>query len=214
MDKATIHTLHNATGRSAESDQFAIKADRTLARRASKGDRRAFQEIVDSNKQRMFTVARSVIGDAALAEDIVQEAFIKAYRALPDFRGDCLLSTWLYRITYLTAIDAHRQQKRLLQLACDHGEQVDVEDPNLSGRSDAGVESSQLRREIDAAMKCLSPFEQTVFTLRHMQNFKLREIAEVVDRSEGTVKNILFRAIRKMRERLDSTYVMQEIETC
>lgn len=214
MEKATIQSLHNSPDESPGSDQQAIKADRDLARRAGNGDRRAFQDIVDGNKQRMFTVARSVIGDAALAEDIVQEAFIKAYRALADFRGDCLLSTWLYRITYLTAIDAHRQQKRLLQLATDNGEQVDVEDPNLSGRSDVGVESSQLRREIDAAMKCLSPFEQTVFTLRHMQNFKLREIAEVVDRSEGTVKNILFRAIRKMRERLDSTYIMQEIETC
>lgn len=60
---------------------------------------------MQSHKQRMFTVARSVIRDAALAEDIVQEAFIKAYRALPEFRGDSKLSTWLYRITYLTAID-------------------------------------------------------------------------------------------------------------
>lgn len=210
MGTATIHSLKDHQ----ESAQLALKADRNLARRASKGDRAAFQSIVDNNKQRMFTVARSVIGEAALAEDIVQEAFIKAYRALPDFRADCRLSTWLHRITYLTAIDVQRQQKRHLNLAREVQPDTEFADPRQSSRSDAELQNTQLGQEIHQALDCLSPFEQTVFTLRHMQNFKLREIALVVDRSEGTVKNILFRAIRKLRERLDSNYLIQEIETC
>ena len=214
MEKATLLALTRPNLDGAA----AIKADRELARRAARGDREAFQRIVDDNKQRMFTVARSVIGDAASAEDIVQDSLIKAYRALPDFRGDCLLSTWLHRITYLTAIDARRANRRYLQLASEDGNEIEIEDETPGTRGDSSMQSSQFRQEIDQALECLSPFEQTVFTLRHMQNFKLREIALVVDRSEGTVKNILFRAIRKMRERLQDSYLNNEInegiETC
>jgi len=214
MEQATSQSLTLLES----SAPATIKSDRELARRAARGDRQAFQQIVDDHKQRMFTVARSVIGELSSAEDIVQEALIKAYRALPDFRGDCLLSTWLHRITYLTAIDAHRAKKRYLQLASDQGVEVESEDERPGAQGDAKLQSSQLKQEIDAALDCLSPFEQTVFTLRHMQNFKLREIALVVDRSEGTVKNILFRAIRKMRERLQDSYLNNEmndgIETC
>ncbi len=218
MDKATIHSIATLAG----GEEATIKSDRELARRAARGDRNAFQQIVDTHKQRMFTVARSVIGEPAAAEDIVQDSLIKAYRALTDFRGDCLLSTWLHRITYLTAIDAHRARKRYLQLATDDGVEVDIEDETPGSSGEADVESNQLKQEIDDALGCLSPFEQTVFTLRHMQNFKLREIALVVDRSEGTVKNILFRAIRKMRERLQDSYLNKDlngsmnegIETC
>lgn len=186
-----------------------------LARKAGDGDRRAFQEIVELHKQRMFTVARSVIRDAALAEDVVQEAFIKAYRALPEFRGDSRLSTWLYRITYLTAIDVRRQQVRHLQLA-DELLHVATEDRgNRIDEGEAALQSDQLRLKIDTALTRLSPFEQTVFTLRHLQNFKLKEIALLVDRSEGTVKNILFRAIHKMRDQLASVAPeYQEIELC
>ena len=188
------------------TDRLALQADGALARRAAQGDREAFQEIVQSHKQRMFTVARSVIRDAALAEDIVQEAFIKAYRALPEFRGDSKLSTWLYRITYLTAIDMQRQQVRHLQLAnalhCRDVGGPETDRTETSEHGEAALRTSQLRREIDLALTNLSPFEQTVFTLRHLQNFKLKEIAVVVDRSEGTMKNILFRAIHKMREQL------------
>lgn len=183
------------------TDRLAVQADAVLARRAGQGDREAFQEIVRAHKQRMFTVARSVIRDAALAEDIVQEAFIKAYRALPEFRGDSKLSTWLYRITYLTAIDMQRQQVRHLQLA-NALQRAELDGFEATEHGEASMRTAQLRREIDLALTNLSPFEQTVFTLRHLQNFKLKEIAVVVDRSEGTVKNILFRAIHKMREQL------------
>lgn len=211
MALASLHTLQPQEG----SDQQSLKADRMLARKAGDGDRRAFQEIVELHKQRMFTVARSVIRDAALAEDVVQEAFIKAYRALPEFRGDSRLSTWLYRITYLTAIDVRRQQVRHLQLA-DELLHVATEDRgNRIDEGEAALQSDQLRLKIDTALTRLSPFEQTVFTLRHLQNFKLKEIALLVDRSEGTVKNILFRAIHKMRDQLASVAPeYQEIELC
>ncbi len=176
VGSATIHPIETAE----KPENRALTADRVLARRAAGGDRAAFQEIVDSHKQRMFSVARGVLRDPVTAEDVVQEAFIKAYRALPDFRGDSRLSTWLYRITYLAAIDFKRHQARHLQLA-DEAPTEEIEDSSSVARTESSLEASQLRREIDAALDTLSPFEQTVFTLRHMQNFKLREIAQVVD---------------------------------
>jgi RNA polymerase sigma-70 factor (ECF subfamily) len=183
----------------------ASKADRSLARLAADGDREAFRQIVDANKQRMFTVAKSVIRDSGLAEDIVQDAFIKAYRALPDFRGDSRLSTWLHRITYLTAIDHRRREARHLELVEDGDLTEAVADSSPFARSDGSVHSGQLAGQINAAIGQLSEFEQIVFTLRHLQNFRLKEIAVVLDRSEGTIKNILFRAIRKLRESLSDS---------
>ncbi len=215
MGTATIHSISNSNVTAATDRQN----EQLLVKRAVAGDRQAFQEIVAQNKQRMFSVARGVLGNLHLAEDVVQEAFIKAYRALPDFRGDANLSTWLYRITYLTAIDHQRQLQRQQQLA-DAAEQVAAAGTmELAGRaptsSHQAIELHELNNQIQAALQSLSPFEQTIFTLRHLQNFKLREVADVVDRSEGTVKNILFRAIRKLREQLaDCEFALQEIERC
>ena len=178
------------------------RADQLLARRAADGDRQAFKEIVERYKQLMFGVAKSVLGDSPAAEDVVQDAFIKAYKALPDYRGDAQLSSWLYRITYSAAIDYVRQQSRHVELVSDADELDQFSDPSSNGQTDSAVRSRQLRREIHAALESLTPFEKTIFTLRHMQNFRLREIAEVLDRSEGTVKSMLFRAIHKLQERL------------
>ena len=192
-----------------------MKRDQALAKLASEGDREAFRAIVDTNKQRMFTVARSVLHDAELAEDAVQESFIKAYNALADFCGQSRLSTWLHRITYLTAIDLQRQRQRHLRLVDDEYAEDSSPDTGTQGRGEVAAESLRIRSHIQAAMQTLSDFEQTVFTLRHLQNFKIREIAVVVDRSEGTIKNILFRAIRKLRDQLAGDFpALAELEQC
>ena len=204
-----------SSNKDQQANQLALDADFALAKLAASGDRDAFKHIVDTNKQRMFTVARSVLQEAELAEDAVQEAFFKAYRALADFKGQSRLSTWLHRITYLTAIDLQRQRNRHLRLVGEDYEEASSVDSNPQGQGESGAENQRLRSHIDQAINCLSAFEQTVFTLRHLQNFKLREIAVVVDRSEGTVKNILFRAIRKMRDELASQQInLQEYEQC
>lgn len=211
MGKAVIQSI---AGRE-KSSQLALKADLALAELAASGDREAFRSIVDANKQRMFTVARSVLHDPELAEDAVQESFIKAYRALQDFKGKSRLSTWLHRITYLTAIDLQRQRQRHLRLADTSYDEDIGADTGVHGRSESSAERQRLQQHIDQALACLSSFELTVFTLRHMKNFKLQEIAEVVDRSEGTVKNILFRAIHKLRDKLAAEHIrLQEFEQC
>jgi RNA polymerase sigma-70 factor (ECF subfamily) len=138
------------------------------------------------------------------AEDVVQEAFIKAYRALPEFRRNASLATWLHRITFLTAIDFRRREKRNpfveINAATTHNQ---VTDRNSNEHYDLPIESKELRREINRAIQLLTPLEQSIFTLRHFQSFKIKDIAMIVERSEGTVKNILFRAIRKLRKELN-----------
>src|SRR5688572_21945681 len=215
MESAKIYFLPDAS----MAERVRRKADYLLVKQAVAGDRRAFQQIVESNKDRMFSVARGVLGGRMSedSKDVVQEAFIKAYRALPDFRGDASLPTWLYRITYLTAIDHKRQLKRHLKLA----NAVEVEAQGdayavfatISGGCGNEIEARQLRAEIDVALATLTKLELTIFTLRHMQNFKLQEIAVIVNFTEGAVKNILFNAIRKMRDNLqDSQFPLREVQ--
>ena len=180
--------------------------ERELVQRARKGDREAFHEIVEANKQRMLTIARGIVMSQDIAEDVIQEAFVKAYVALPNFRGDSKLSTWLYRITFSTAIDFRRKIQsytaRIRQINPDDEFEHEIVDLNSERRPEKALESDRLRSHIDKALEHLTPFEQSVFTLRHSRNLKLKDIAEVLDRSEGTIKNILFRAIRKMRDNL------------
>jgi RNA polymerase sigma-70 factor (ECF subfamily) len=187
------------------ADQQALALETELVARALEGDREAFRHIVESHKQTLFRVAVGVVQDAHLAEDVVQEAFVKAYRALDTFRRDARLATWLHRITLLTAIDFRRKQQSASCVMVDD-QQLDIArdcgDARPASRAEAGVHAEQTRRCIEQAIQLLSPLEKSVFTLRHLQDFKLKEISEIVSRSEGTVKNVLFRAIRKLRQHL------------
>lgn len=208
MSRAQVIDL---TGRltSAPASQEAA-----LVRRACQGDRDAFREIVETHKAQMWKVAQRVVHDTALAEDVVQEAFIKVYRALPDFRVDARLSTWLHRITFLTAIDFRRQQQSLGKVMVEETE-FEYADTRPMARSDNSVNTRQLRDQLERAMNSLSPLEKSVFGLRHLQDFKLKDIAEIVCRSEGTVKNVLFRAIRKLRAELSAADESpQEFKRC
>ncbi|MEX0619666.1 MAG: sigma-70 family RNA polymerase sigma factor [Pseudohongiellaceae bacterium] len=193
-----------------------IAAERQLVRLAGRGDRQAFKQIVEQNKLQLYRIAMGVVRHHELAEDVVQEAFLKAYKALPEFRCESRLATWLHRITFLTAIDCKRHEKARPPLDESDGEVDDkIEDSGALTRADAQLQAEQTRSQINRALELLSPMEQSVFVLRHIQNFKLKDIAEIVNRSEGTVKNVLFRAIRKLRQQLlDTGEFLQEVNRC
>ena len=174
-----------------------------------------FRQIVESNKLQLFHLALGMLRSRELAEDVVQEAFIKAYKALPGFRGEARLSTWLHRITFLTAVDVIRAEKRRHALDGAKAEPEQMLDDRALAGADASLEREQSRQQINRALGMLTPLEQSVFSLRHMQNFKLRDIAEIVNRPEGTVENALFSAIRKMRQQLlEAGEGPREIERC
>ena len=174
-----------------------------LLARARDGDLEAFRDIVESNQRQIFCLAQEITGNPEDAEDVVQEVFIKAYRWLPNFRGEAKLSSWLYRIAINTCMDRSRLRKRqqwaaYLPLQQAFHLKTSRADSNPAQLEEAG----RIRNDIEKAVDKLTSLERSIFVLRHHRELKIREIAEVLERSEGTIKNILFRAVRKLRTQL------------
>lgn len=173
--------------------------DRDLAERARQGDRGAFHEIVESHKEQVYYLALGLTRHPEDAEDMVQETFLKAYRSLGRFRGQSKLSSWLYRIAVNVCHDARRRRADAEPLDAAAHDEADAHPASNPERLAA---SDRLRRAIDRAVLALTPAERSVFVLRHHQELSTRETARVLRRAEGTVKNLLFRALRKLRREL------------
>lgn len=182
---------------------------RGLVERARTGERWAFREIVESHQEKLLYLALGMTRSRQDAEDIVQEAFLKAYSSLDRFRGDASLGSWLYRITVNLCIDHRRRRRPQVPLvaaeeaAADRGDgfpEPADEHPAADPGRYAG--SRSIGRRVDRAVLGLTPLERSVFVLRFYNELRLKEIARVLERSEGTVKNMLFRALRKLRREL------------
>ena len=134
---------------------------------------------------------------------LIQEGVIRAYRKLDTFRSDSSFSTWLTRIVINQALNMKRRLRWKQRLSLD---QLSESAPDLLRDNQATPDevfvTSELSDEIRKSMELLSDRERTVFVLKHMHGFRLREIAVMIDCAEGTVKNYLFRATRKLRDEL------------
>ena len=166
-----------------------------------------FDRIVQLHQRKIYFLALDLTGNHHDAEDLAQEVFFKAYKGLKRFRGEAGLSTWLHRITVNTNID--RQRKRSEAVMKRQRSWDDEENPlpplpdlNPDRNPEKSAEAGTIQRHIDQALNCLSPRQRTIFVLRHYQDLKLREIASVLSISEGTVKTTLFRAIRRLQQKL------------
>jgi RNA polymerase sigma-70 factor (ECF subfamily) len=181
-----------------------------LIERVCSGDMYAFQEIVERYKKKIYYIAYDIVGDFHEAEDISQEVFIKMYRALDRFRKDAKMSSWLYQIAVNTSIDSLRKRKAKPRINVEDIEQVGVQERALESLSpEADPErravATLMQKHIDLALDKITPQERTVFVMRHYNEFKIREIAEVLEVSSGTVKSLLFRALKKLRKELSSS---------
>ncbi len=167
-------------------------------------ERQEFRHLMYRHRQKLLQVATGILRDATEAEDIVQEAMIKAYRWLPRFRGESTRGTWLYRITTNLCLDhLRRRGPRLLREAAtleDGAGHLVTRDP--ADDPERRAFASGIMDRVEEAMRRLSPTERTVFVLRMQRGLSIRETSEVMERSEGTIKNLLFRATRKLREDL------------
>jgi RNA polymerase sigma-70 factor (ECF subfamily) len=163
----------------------------------------AFEQLVQRYDRRVFTIAAGYVNSADDAKDIYQEVFLRVYRGLSKFEGRSEFSTWLYRITTNVCL-SHRVSRSRRQ----HSSFQDEED----GRSEADhpalrddtsavrmAEDEEIGRRVEQALEGLSPRQRLVFTLRHYEGYKLREIAEQCGLSEGSVKNYLFEAVARLR---------------
>ena len=161
-----------------------------LISRARTGDREAFGGLVEQYRDNVYRLAYRMCGNAYDADEAAQEAFVAAWRALPNFRGDAKFSTWLYRLTTNAAIDVMRREKR--HQTVGDGEMVDVADDADSPQET--VERTEQQEAVQKALSTLSEEYREVLLLRYMEELDYAEIAEVLQLPSGTVKSRINRA--------------------
>lgn len=206
----------DASERAGMSDQGAAvtqDADNLLVQRVQRGDKRAFDLLVIKYQHKILSLISRYIKDRSEVEDVAQEAFIKAYRALPRFRGDSAFYTWLYRIAINTAKNYLVAQNRRppgsdieiadAEILVGESELKDIETPENNLFRD------ELQRTVDAAIGALPEDLKTAVTLREYDGLSYEEIAEIMDCPVGTVRSRIFRAReaidRQIKPLLDNT---------
>ena len=177
-----------------------------LILRAKQGDHGAFAQLVSRYDGRILGLARDMAGNADDARDIYQDALIAAYMALPRFRMQSSLFTWLYRITVSKALKWRRKRASGIPMAAagqTEGPAGDPADLPAPGKSpEEQTLNRELAAEIDDALGSLSRKERMAFVLCHRREYRVGEAAELMSCSAGSVKSYLFRARTKMRRSL------------
>lgn len=182
------------------------------------GDLAAFREFVEQYKKKVYFLALDIVGNPVDAEDVSQDVFLKVYRSFGTFNRDAKLSSWLYRVTYNASID-HLRRKALTPEAVgdeflEAGSRFDAPLAASSAFSDpaAVAETRQLQAKIALALERVSPQEKAVFLLRHYNDLKLKEIADTLHLSTGSVKSYLFRAVKKLQRELGAPEIARGME--
>jgi len=184
--------------------------DDELIREAQGGDREAFDALVRRYDQSVLRLALHILGHEQDAQDVHQEAFLKAYRHLGNFRFECSFYTWLYRIVTNLCLDQMRRRKTRREdpattLDSEGGEidlLTNISDTRAMANPGRELERKRMGESIRVALDKLTPRERTVFELKHYEGLKLRTIGEMLSTTEETAKNTLFRATRKLRAEL------------
>jgi RNA polymerase sigma-70 factor, ECF subfamily len=178
-------------------------SDQQLVERVQAGDKTAFDVLVRKYQHRVLKLVSRFVSDAAEAEDVAQEAFIKAYRALASFRGDSAFYTWLYRIAINTAkntLVSNRRRPVDFDLDLQDPEQYDRHARLKEGDTPEGVLlTEEIRSVVEKAMEQLPEDLRTAIVLRELEGLSYEEIAEAMDCPVGTVRSRIFRA----REAID-----------
>jgi RNA polymerase sigma-70 factor, ECF subfamily len=180
--------------------------DQQLVQRVQKGDKSAFDLLVLKYQHRVLKLVGRFVSDAAEAQDVAQEAFLKAYRALPSFRGDSAFYTWLYRIAINTAKNAlvsNRRRPVDFDLDLQDPEQYDRQARLKDVDTPEGVLlTEEIRMVVERAMEQLPEDLRTAIVLREIEGLSYEEIAEAMDCPVGTVRSRIFRAREAIDKRL------------
>jgi RNA polymerase sigma-70 factor (ECF subfamily) len=176
-----------------------VDPDEQLVRRAQRGDRWAFEALVDRHQHRLFTLAARTLGSREDAADAVQEALVRAWLALPRFRRDARFSTWLYRICLNAAHDI--RAKRRPEPAEEPPDPVDPRDR---------FAASELTGELQRALDALDESYRVAVVLYDVLGCSYAEIAELTGVPEGTVKSRIFRGRTELAERLGTERAQAE----
>lgn len=183
-----------------------------LVQRARSGERDAFRVIMERSNQQLYRVARSIVRDDAEAEDVVQEAYARAFAAIGAFRGEAGIKTWLTRITLNEARGRLRGRRLMVELDQLQFEQdtgtlvMPFPTPVGAGNPEADAARAQIRRLIECAVDDLPEAFRTVFIMRDIQECNVEETAASLDLRPETVKTRLHRARRLLRRTLNKTF--------
>ena len=187
--------------------------DYALIRQAREGNIVAFEELVYRYDKQVLSIATNFMGNREDAKDIYQEVFLRVYRALPRFEFRSSFSTWLHKIVTNVCLTQRSRLRRHLHSSLDEvlpgqeDSQRTLAD-TIADRSSSDQQAigSQISDHVAEAMNALSPKQKMVFTLRHYQGYKLKEIAGMMNCAEGTIKKYLFTATERLRDRLKEVY--------
>jgi len=184
------------------------EADQVLVERVQRGDKQAFGLLVAKYQRKLIRLLSRMIRDPAEVEDVAQEAFIKAYRALPGFRGESAFYTWLYRIGINTAKNYLAGQRRRAPTSTDFDSEEaesfedgdQLRDNNTPERI---LMSKEIGNTVDAAMSELPEDLRSAIMLREIEGLSYEEIAQIMDCPIGTVRSRIFRAREAIAARLE-----------
>jgi len=181
--------------------------DQQLVERAQRGDKRAFELLVSKYQRKLMRLLSRFVRDAAEVEDIAQEAFIKAYKALPSFRGDSAFYTWLYRIGINTAKNHLSSTGRRVPTTTEYdAEEAEVfEDGDLLrdiNTPESVLMSKEIAETVNAAIERLPEELRTAIMLREIEGLSYEEIAAIMNCPIGTVRSRIFRAREEISARL------------
>jgi RNA polymerase sigma-70 factor, ECF subfamily len=180
-------------------------ADEELVKLARAGDREAFEILAQRHQQKAYHIAFGFARDREEAKDLSQDAFLKAFMNLKNFDGRSGFYTWFYRILVNVCLDHKRRRSARATEEFNEAvaKQLEPSRPSAVSRTpDGQAMASQLSHKVGVALEALPPKQRTAFILKNHQGLSIKEIAEVMETAEGTVKVHLHRAVKALREDL------------
>jgi RNA polymerase sigma-70 factor, ECF subfamily len=194
-----------------ENEQSLSRArDEDLVLRARKSDRSAIEDLIYRYQQKAYAIAYHFAdGNAQDAEDFTQEAFLRAFQNLENFRGDSSFYTWFYRILVNVCLDGRRRRNRWQKIflpwqrhSTDRGLSPEERpDPEAHERSLKTISEKELSRDVQESLRSLPEKQRLAFQLKVLHGMSIQEVARVMGTAEGTVKSHLFRATQFLREK-------------
>jgi len=183
--------------------------DTELIMQAQRGNMNAFEQLVQRYDKRVLTIAAGYVSSSDDAKDIYQEVFFRVYKGLPKFRFESEFSTWLFRITTNVCLSHRMRGRKHAHTSLDQNMNDEEGRPQAlketltdQTTADQQTHDSEISARVEQALKTLSPRQRMVFSLRHDDGYKLKEIAVMLKCSEGAVKRYLFEATTRLRKQL------------
>lgn len=184
-----------------------VQEEFDLIKKAQTGDMNAFKQLVLKYDKEVLSIAKSFKNNADDAQDIYQEVFLRVFKGLKNFQFKSEISTWIYRITHNVCITYYQTRKRNNYESIDREINSKTEETFADGivnsdHPEKRIDNWHLRELINSAIENLPSQQKFAFTLKFVQEYKIKEIAEIMNCNEGTIKRYLFTASQKMRNKL------------